>query len=312
SDPLIEKLGLQNVSEALTSAVAGQLNEPPQSWFSDVKWAIPNNLPKMFPHEITGLLGRETEFKELNRLLLLPRENLITIVAPGGIGKTALVLQLLKDLSLTPSFSKQVDRIIFCSLKNEELTADGLRKIDAVKDIDSIKSHIFNELRDLYPERTFGSFEEACVELNDEKILLCIDNLETLLIESQHEFQQFNQELPLRWKVLVTSRVSLGAGTSVPLEPLKQKHSVALARNYFRKRGVMNIQQRTLQDIAKAANHNPLAIRLTVDLYLKGNDIPESIQRSQKDIASFSYKNLIDAIDDTAVSILEAIFAQQV
>ncbi|MBF4401446.1 hypothetical protein EAY31_27635, partial [Vibrio anguillarum] len=171
---------------------------------------------------------------------------------------------------------------------------------------DSIKSHIFNELRDLYPERTFGSFEEACVELNDEKILLCIDNLETLLIESQHEFQQFNQELPLRWKVLVTSRVSLGAGTSVPLEPLKQKHSVALARNYFRKRGVMNIQQRTLQDIAKAANHNPLAIRLTVDLYLKGNDIPESIQRSQKDIASFSYKNLIDAIDDTAVSILEA------
>ncbi|MBF4410664.1 hypothetical protein EA831_22840, partial [Vibrio anguillarum] len=168
------------------------------------------------------------------------------------------------------------------------------------------------ELRDLYPERTFGSFEEACVELNDEKILLCIDNLETLLIESQHEFQQFNQELPLRWKVLVTSRVSLGAGTSVPLEPLKQKHSVALARNYFRKRGVMNIQQRTLQDIAKAANHNPLAIRLTVDLYLKGNDIPESIQRSQKDIASFSYKNLIDAIDDTAVSILEAIFAQQV
>ncbi|MBF4443855.1 hypothetical protein EA908_28300, partial [Vibrio anguillarum] len=48
------------------------------------------------------------------------------------------------------------------------------------------------------------------------------------------------------------------------------------------------------------------------DLYLKGNDIPESIQRSQKDIASFSYKNLIDAIDDTAVSILEAIFAQQV
>ncbi|MEZ9716204.1 hypothetical protein AB4234_03825 [Vibrio cyclitrophicus] len=312
SDPLIEKLGLQNVSEALTSAVAGQLNEPPQSWFSDVKWAIPNNLPKMFPHEITGLLGRETEFKELNRLLLLPRESLITIVAPGGIGKTALVLQLLKDLSLTPSFSKQVDRIIFCSLKNEELTADGLRKIDAVKDIESIKSHIFNELRDLYPERTFGSFEEACVELNDEKILLCIDNLETLLIESQHEFQQFNQELPLRWKVLVTSRVSLGAGTSVPLEPLKQKHSVALARNYFRKRGVMNIQQRTLQDIAKAANHNPLAIRLTVDLYLKGNDIPESIQRSQKDIASFSYKNLIDAIDDTAVSILEAIFAQQV
>lgn len=312
SDPLIEKLGLQNVTEALASAVAGQLNEPPQSWFSDVKWAIPNNLPKMFPHEITGLLGRDKEFKELNRLLMLPRENLITIVAPGGIGKTALALQLLKDLSLTPSFSKHIDRIIFCSLKNEELTADGLRNIDAVRDIDSIKSHILSELTELYPERSFSSFEDVCTELNDEKILLCIDNLETLLIESQSEFQQFNQELPLRWKVLVTSRVSLGAGTSVPLEALKEKHSVALARNYFRKRGVMNIQQKTLQQIAKAANHNPLAIRLTVDLYLKGYDIPESIQKSQKDIASFSYKNLIDALDETAVSILEAIFAQHV
>ena len=311
SDPLIEKLGLQNVTEALTSAVAGHISEPPQSWLSDVKWAIPNNLPSMFPHEITGLLGREKEFKELNRLLLLPRENLVAIVAPGGIGKTALALQLLKDLSLTPTFSKHIDRILFCSLKNEELTADGLRKINAIEGLESIKVHIFNELKELYPERSFSTFEDACLELDTEKILLCIDNLETLLIESQSEFQQFNQELPLRWKVLVTSRVSLGAGTSVPLEPLKEKHSVALARSYFRKRGVMNIQQKNLQEISKAANHNPLAIRLTVDLYLKGNDIPESIAKSQKDIASFSYKNLIDALDETAVSILETIFAQQ-
>ena len=56
------------------------------------------------------------------------------------------------------------------------------------------------------------------------------------------------------------------------------------------------------------ANNNPLAIRLTIDLYIKGEDISQSMHKSQKDIASFSYKNLIESLNNSSISILEAIY----
>lgn len=72
--------------------------------------------------------------------------NLIAIIAPGGIGKTALVLQYLKDLSLNPNWSDKLSSIIFCTLKNEKLTADGIEAIDAIGEIEQIKETILNDL----------------------------------------------------------------------------------------------------------------------------------------------------------------------
>lgn len=308
SDPLIEKLGLTSVRQALNSAIEESLNIPPEDWFDSVNWAIPNTLPNSFDHEITGLLGREKDFKDLESVLSKVRNNLIAIVAPGGIGKTALILQFLKDISLSPCWSNQISSILFCTLKNERLTANGVEQIEAINGIDQIKQSILNDLKTLYNKDEFISFEEACENLKDEKILICIDNLETLLIHSQIEFIEFNESLPLLWRVLVTSRISIDSATTVPLEPLVRRHAVSLSRNYLRKRGVNDFKQEDLEKITDAANNNPLAIRLTIDLYNKGIDISQSIQKSQKDIASFSYKNLIESLSNHSISILEAIY----
>ena len=308
SDPLIEKLGLGGVRQALNSAVEGNLNSPPEEWFDNVKWAIPNTLPNSFDHEITGLLGRDKEFKDLHNTLSKARNSLIAVVAPGGIGKTALILQFLKDLSLSPSYSSKVSSIVFCTLKNERLTADGIEQIEAINGIEQIKESILADLNSLYGEGSYSSFEDACEKLETEKILVCIDNLETLLMHSQEEFIEFNQSLPLFWRVIVTSRISIDSATTVPLEPLVKRHAISLSRNYFRKRGIQNIEQSTIEKIADMANNNPLAIRLTIDLYLKGVDISQSIEKSQKDIASFSYKNLIESLNPNSIAILEAIY----
>lgn len=310
SDPLIEKLKLDSVRNALNSAIEENLSTPPDEWLHNVNWAIPNTLPQSFDHEITGLLGRDKEFKDLENVLSKKRNNLIAIVAPGGIGKTALVLQYLKDLSLNPSWSDKLSSIIFCTLKNEKLTADGIEAIDAIGEIEQIKETILNDLIKLYSDKySFSNFEDAIEELEDESILICIDNLETLLVDYQKEFIDFNQSLPISWKLLVTSRISIDSATTVPLEPLVKRHAVNLSRNYLKKRGVLDFKQEDLERIADAANHNPLAIRLTIDLYLKGVDINTSITKSQKDIASFSYKNLIEALKDNSITILESIYA---
>lgn len=310
SDPLIEKLSLNSVRNALNSAIEENLNTPPDEWLHNVKWAIPNTLPQFFDHEITGLLGRDKEFRELESVLSKKRNNLIAIVAPGGIGKTALVLQYLKDLSLNPLWTDKLSSIIFCTLKNEQLTTEGIEEIDAIREIEQIKKTIFNDLNRLYSEKfKFSNFEEAIEVLEDENILVCIDNLETLLVDFQKEFIEFNQSLPIKWKLLVTSRISIDSATTVPLEALGKRHAVNLSRNYLKKRGVLDFKQEDLERIADAANNNPLAIRLTIDLYLKGGDINSSITKSQKDIASFSYKNLIEALKDNSITILESIYA---
>jgi hypothetical protein len=308
SDPLILKLGLSGVRQALNSAESENLNIPPDEWFNNVKWAIPNTLPISFDHEITGLLGREREFKTLEGTLSKVRNNLIAVVAPGGIGKTALILQFLKELSLSPNWSKEIDAIVFSTLKNEQLTADGIEFLEAIDGVEQIKDAIYENLVRLFPDFSFESFDECCIKLANKKILLCIDNLETLLVNSQKEFIDFNQSLPLHWRVIVTSRISLDSATTVPLEPLVKRHAVSLGRNYIKKRGVIDFKQEDLETIAEKANYNPLAIRLTIDLYLKGVDIPASIQKSQKDIASFSYKNLIESLNPNSIEVLEAIY----
>lgn len=308
SDPLILQLDLGDVRQALNSALDESLTPPPEDWINNVKWAIPNTLPSNFDHEITGLLGRDKEFKDLDSTLSKARNNLIAVVAPGGVGKTALVLQFLKDISLSPKWNAKIHSILFCTLKNERLTPDGIELIEAINGIDQIKDSILDDLKVIYPDKKIESFEDACEKLETEKILICIDNLETLLVHTQEEFIEFNESLPLLWRVIVTSRISIDSATTVPLQTLGKRHAVNLCRNYFKRRGVSDFKQEDLELIAQRANNNPLAIRLTVDLYIKGIDISASINQSQKDIAAFSYTNLIESLSTSSISILEAIY----
>ncbi len=55
--------------------------------------AIPNNLPE----QLTDFIGREVELDEVTELLT--RTRLLTILAPGGCGKTRLAIQAAADLS---------------------------------------------------------------------------------------------------------------------------------------------------------------------------------------------------------------------
>lgn len=309
SDPLIDKLKLYLVKEALIAAVSGNLNEPPSEWINSAKWQIPNTLPITFDHEITGLLGRNKEFAELDKVLSKLRNNLIAVVAPGGIGKTSLILQFLRDKTLSPEWSKKIDSLVYCTLKNEILTTDGIETVEAIDGIQQVKESILEDLSSIYSDVEMSDFEDACFKLKDENILICIDNLETILMSSQEEFIDFNQNLPLQWRVIVTSRVSVDSATTVSLEPLGKRHGVNLARHYFKKKGVNSIEQAKLDKIAERANYNPLAIRLTVDTYLRGVDISRSIDKSQKNIALFSYRNLVDSLAQNSIYVLETTYA---
>lgn len=307
SDPIIDILGMDSVRRSLASAERNEIVDPPEEWLSKSIWQIRNNMPDRFDHAITGLVGRQKEGGDLLKLLKNPRVNTIAIVAPGGLGKTALALDLLDKLVKLPETGSWCDCCVFISMKTEMLTAEGLKKLDAVETIEEIQASILDELNTIF-EADCDSFEEAVIAYEASKIVLFIDNLETLLIDYPKEFEEFNHSLPQSWRLLVTSRISINNASIISLEPLKPKSASLLARMYSSRRGGGNIPEEKLEEIANKCHCNPLAIRLTLDLFLAGKDIPQSISVANKEIANFSYNNLIESLSNTSIKILEALF----
>lgn len=307
SDPIIHILKLDKIYSALISAEENNLSDPPDEWYKKTMWELPNNLPEVFEHGITGLVGRQKEQDILMDCLKNRRVSNIAIVAPGGIGKTALVLDLLSRQVKNPDTKNHFDSCIFSTLKTEKLTSDGVIKLDSIESLTELKESIIAAANKIYDE-AYLTFDELCINKSEEKILLFIDNLETLLINSTKDFEEFTYDLPPTWRVLITSRISIGNARIISLEPLKEKHALHLARTYLLKRNRKNLPEEVLKKLVSKCFNNPLAIRLSIDLYLTGKEIPESISVANKEIASFSYGNLIDALSDISVNILEALF----
>lgn len=236
SDPLIAALGIKGIHECLLSAEEGIISDPPDEWLTNSIFEIRNNLPEHFEHDVTGLIGRGKEHDKLIKLLTNPRVNTLAIVAPGGYGKTALVLDLLQQQVTDPKTSSYADAIIFITLKTESLTMDGIRNQNAPETIYQLKLALTKAAEITY-EVPFDDFEECIEYLKDQKLLICIDNLETLLRDNPEAFDELNLELPALWRVVVTSRTMISSNQSITLEPLGKKDSVNLINSYIKKRG---------------------------------------------------------------------------
>jgi hypothetical protein len=116
------------------------------------------------------------------------------------------------------------------------------------------------------PDR--ATFHDASKMLEDRRVLLCIDNLETLLRDHPTTFDEFVSELPPRWRVLVTSRVSVNSAMVLPVDAMADGAARKLARDYLSRRGGTPLPESTIERLVHACDRNPLAIRLVVDSYL--------------------------------------------
>lgn len=307
SDPSIAKLGLRSVIDALASAENGTLAAPPDEWMKARSWELPNNLPNQFDHDVTGLVGRKQEADKLARLLNNPRLNLIALVGPGGVGKTALLLQVLDDARQSPESAKWADQILYFSAKLEVLTNEGIKRVN--EPIDSLEG-IKNAISEALGEASGKSdLSHVFQKFSNSRILLCLDNLETLLRDQADLFDEFYQSMPRNWRVVVTSRVSVNSATTMPLSPLSPAGAQSLARVCLAKRGGQALSEDMLKSVVMACDCNPLAIRLVIDGFIAGNSLENVLSATKKQILEFSYTNLIERLSRPANEILECLFA---
>jgi predicted ATPase/DNA-binding XRE family transcriptional regulator len=151
-----------------------------------------NNLP-ILP---TPLIGRQREVEQLNQLLFDPQCRLLTLVGPGGIGKTRLAVEAAAQV--------------------QDVFANGVYFVPlaSVNSLDAVIPTIANAVYFVF----YGPSDPKVQLLNylrDKQVLLVVDNVEHLLGVVPH--QETAVELLVEMlqqaaqvKLLVTSRETLG------------------------------------------------------------------------------------------------------
>ncbi|MCB9155776.1 MAG: hypothetical protein H6645_01495 [Caldilineaceae bacterium] len=126
------------------------------------------------PSQTTSFIGRTRELTELTHRLTNPDTRLVTIIGPGGMGKTRLAQQAGRRLVEQDLFQ---DGVWFLSLAAVDANTFG-----------SALNPLLNGLAGLFGLRLRGGAspqEQVLAYLQSRQMLLIFDNLEHLLVESE-------------------------------------------------------------------------------------------------------------------------------
>ena len=264
---------------------------------------VPNNLPTPDFDE-TGLVGRETELSELMSLITGPWP-VITMVGEGAVGKTALALrlayQILDDEAL------DYDSIIWVSAKANQLLPTEIKELNnTIKNSLDVFEHIGEFLG--ADQNSESGFKELIEYLNNFKILLIIDNLETVIDENMRKFlSQINSRDS---KILITSSIGIGDfERRYPVPNLNERDAVTLLRSLANSRKVSHLTKCDNQTLVKYCArmlNSPGFIKWYVSLVALGSS-PEQALSNPKIFLDFALENVIKFLSEKSLFTLQCI-----
>ncbi|SRR6266568_1891945 len=260
-------------------------NDRPHPW---------HNLPQ---RTYTHFVGRETELQKLTQLLLpYPRSRhfLVTLDGIGGVGKSALALELAyryRDNYSTLPPEERFEAIIWVSAKRTLLTAGGVQQ----------RQQTFSTLGDLYREIAtvleLPSLMQADLEqcrgvvehaLAGSRTLLIVDNLETV---DDEEVLTFLRELPDPTKAIVTTRHRIDIAYAIRLTGMPHTDALALIKLESANKNVA-LPTGAAEDLYHRTGGIPLAIVWSIGLMSLGYGVESVLRRlgsGHSDIARFCF-----------------------
>lgn len=249
---------------------------------------ISHNLP-LPDFDETGLIGREDQVKKLKKLCEGPYP-VISIVGEGGIGKSALALKVAYEL--LEDKNSPFDAIIWVSSKTTQITASEIRDI---KGAISTSLGLFSEIStQLSGVKSENPLEEILDYLSSFRIALFIDNLETIL---DIKVREFMESLPVGSKVIITSRIGLGAfEVPVKLLGIEEQHAAQLLRTLAKSRdveGLSALPDAVVRKFCQRMHCNPAYIKWFVSTIQTGKTPEEILQNSGK-FLDFCMTNVYD------------------
>jgi predicted ATPase len=245
---LVEELGVEPSGEtrALYENIkAGNWEQPPTS---NIQPPTSNRLPPVsnLPTHLTPFIGRERELQELGRLIADPDCRLITLVGPGGMGKTRLAVQ--------------------AASHSQNIFAHGAAFVPlvAVETVEAIVPAIAGALNISF----YGSASprvQLFHYLREKQMLLIMDNVEQLLDAAGLFVELLEHTTGI--KMLLTSREPLNAqGEWVfPVEGLQIPENDEAAAIESSAAVALFVQraQRTRAGFALSARDRPASVQLS-------------------------------------------------
>jgi len=249
----------------------------------------------------TGYIGRMVEIKEINQLLINKKNQIITIVGNGGIGKTAITVKTLYDL--IDSKDNEYEAIIWISLKTRTLSLGEFKLIEnSINDLNNMfikgEKYIISE-SGLSPEENILNF------MREFKVLLVLDNLETI---NSEEIMYFLKRVPENSKVLITSRHGIGElEYRYILNGLNNNDALTYFRELSKyygldlyKKGDKELKSLICDNLYS----NPLSIKWFISGVYNGMDINSLISKKDE-LIEFCMSNVFNKLSDLSKNILQ-------
>jgi LuxR family glucitol operon transcriptional activator len=252
----------------------------------------------------TGYIGRVDVIKQLIKSCLGPYP-VITIVGEGGIGKTALALKVAYDILDLPD--RPFDAVVWTSTKTRQLTASHIVEVDdAIHDSLGMIRSVSDQLSG---QNEASPMDEVLSYLREFRILLILDNLETVI---DQRIRDFMENLTSGSKVLITSRIGLGAFEfPVKLGPLDNQEAVLLLRILSQVRGVTELTQYTNRKLGvycRKMHNNPGFIKWFVSAVQSGQR-PEAILDKPDIFLEFCMSNVYHYLSGDSKNVLKSMQA---
>lgn len=265
-----------------------------------------HNLP-LPDFDESGFIGRESDSEYITKLIL-GNTRVLSVIGDGGVGKSALVLKVAYDI-LDLKEKCPFDAIIWTTAKATMLSSSGIselkNEINNYFSFINILSHEFGAPSTDLQE----NIKEILEFMNNFRVLLVIDNLETILDEN---IRLFIREAQQRCKIIITSRVGLGE-LELPrkLEGFSEKESAQLIREIGKIRNskfLTDLPNKQLVEFARQLHYNPLALKWFINSVDTGRS-PQEILNNKNDLLKFCLSNVYDKLASNAKYILSTLLA---
>lgn len=268
------------------------------------KGRIYHNLPQP---DYGRFIGRTNEINKIKKLLRpypLSNYHIVTIDGVGGVGKSALALEVahsyLRDVSRLPK-EERFEAIIWTSAKQSILTSEGIvQRKQALRTLDDICATALvtlgqGDITQIQVERQVSLLNAILTKI---RTLVVVDNLETIDDESVIEWLR---ELPAPTKAIVTTRYRLDVAYPIRLVGMSWTDASELISSECEKKGV-ELEDKLTRRLYDRTGGVPLALVWSIAQMGLGYGADTVLGRlgdPKGDIARYCFEGAVDNIKGT-------------